>query len=442
MNPKQSFPHAPVLRNLKEFEPEKLEPEVVYRLPTARLVFADHDLLQHDFPFLRADRLVTTHPELQEMGPTGKVTAIGHILDEWLMTNTAFISASQRRRNLVNTPIEASDEQVTAFRPPRYGRALIFSLQENRRWLIGPQEDAIEGLIDVKGIGVAPKATPRFATHSDGLITLGEAIREVIIEKIIDRIFQHSGSCFRTVPSYGVIDTGFDLKWPNGVTLPAGMLVRRAHLRPSCSGGVKDSSSPLVQLELSVELLLRRYGVTSTLVATTIEIADSDGRTEIKYGGTLLHYEEDQIEQIKEMASFTGGRKQLDGVNLQFTREAESNPAGAQIVDFGGFLVKERFENPIVSLVADRLLRLGETISPSDARFVQPDEKIRLPYQLWGETGRIWEYEVPKAESTLIMDNPKILAFNLARAFREKRLTGSDVRDKIEKYLNTSTLLG
>src|SRR5262245_13650343 len=100
MNPKQSFPHAPVLSDLKEFEPEKLEPEIVYRLPTARLVFADHDLLQHDFPFLRADRLVKTHPKLQEMGSTGKAAAIGHILDEWLMTNAAFVSASQRRRSL------------------------------------------------------------------------------------------------------------------------------------------------------------------------------------------------------------------------------------------------------------------------------------------------------------------------------------------------------
>jgi hypothetical protein len=86
---------------------------------------------------------------------------------------------------------------------------------------------------------------------------------------------------------------------------------------------------------------------------------------------------------------------------------------------------------------------LGEIISPSDPRFVQPDEKIRLPYQLWGETGRIWEYEASEAElSTLIMDNPKTLAFNLARAFREKRLTGNEVRDKIEEYLNTSTSLG
>ena len=414
-----------VLRNLKEFEPEKLEPEIVYRLSTARLVFADHDLLQHDFPFLRAD----------------------HILDEWLISNTAFVSASQRGPSVVNTPIETAGEQVMAFRPPRYGRALIFSLQENRRSLSGPQlpseEDAIEGLIDVKGIGVAPKAKPRLANHANGLMALGEAIREVIIEKMIDRIFQHAGSCWRAVLSYGVIDTGFDLKWANGVTLPAGMLVRRAHLRPSFPRGMNDSSSPLVQLELSIELLLRRYGVTSTGVATIIEIADSDGKTAIKYGSTLLSYNEDEIKQIKEMASFTGGLKRLDGVNLQFTRQAESNPAGAQIVDFGGFLVKEKFENPIVSLVADRLLRLGEIISPSDPRFVQPDEKIRLPYQLWGETGRIWEYEASEAElSTLIMDNPKTLAFNLARAFREKRLTGNEVRDKIEEYLNTSTSLG
>ena len=82
-------------KEIEEFEPARLEPETVYRLPTARLVFADHDLLQHDFPQLRDDSLI----------------------DEWLINNAAFISAGQRNQSLVNTPIAASDEQTTAFRP-------------------------------------------------------------------------------------------------------------------------------------------------------------------------------------------------------------------------------------------------------------------------------------------------------------------------------------
>lgn len=441
MKPEQSFPLVPVLSNLNEFEPEKLKPEIVYRLPTARLVFADYDLLQHDFPFLRNDSLVKNRPELQQIGVADKTKSIKHILNEWLMTNAAFVSARQRRQSLVNTPIEAGDEQVMAFRPSRYGRALIFSLEVNHRSRIGaPPDSEIQGLLDVKGIGVAPSATPRFGIHSNGLMTLGEAIREVIVEKILNRIFQHSGSFCRAVPAYAVIDTGFDLKWANGVRLPAGMLVRRAHLRPTYPLGMKDSSSPLVDLELAVELLLRRYGVTSTGMATIIEIADSDGETAIKYGSTLLRYKEDEIKQIKEMASFEGERKRLEGVNIQFTREAQSHPACSQIVDFGGFFVKEKFENSIVSLVVDRLLRLGKIVSPCDPRFVQPDEKIRLSYQWCGETGEICGYKASETElSALLMDNPKILAFNLAREFRENKLTGNDVRDKLEAYLNTAT---
>jgi len=404
-------------KEIEDFEPTRLEPETVYRLPAARLVFADHDLLQHDFPSLHDDALI----------------------DDWLITNAAFISAGQRNQSLVNTPIAISDEQTVAFRPPHYGRALIFSLAENRRSGIGTETDAVTGLLDVKGTGVALRAIPKLAPHANGLMMLGEAIREVITEKILNRIFQHSQSGYRAVPCYGVIDTGFDIKQADGTRIPAGMLVRRAHLRPTFRLGTKESSSPLVDLELDIELLLRRYGVTSIGVATIIEIADSDGETTIKYGCTPLQFKGDDLNRIKAAANFTGGRKRLEGVNIQFTKEAEANPDCAQIIDFGGFFVKESFANPIVSLVGDRLLRLGEMISPCDSRFVQPDEKIRLPQSLWGETGRIWGYEASEAElAAFVMDNPKILAFNLAREFREQKLSGEEVRSKIELFLNAS----
>jgi len=403
-------------KEIEDFEPTRLEPETVYRLPTARLVFANRDLLQHDFPSLQDDSLI----------------------DEWLITNAAFISAGQRNQSVVNTPIATSDEQTMAFRPPHYGRALIFSLAVNRRCGIGT--DTMTGLLDVKGAGVALRTIPKLAPHANGLMMLGEAIREVIIEKMLNRIFQHSATGYRAVPSYAVIDTGFDIKRADGTRIPAGLLVRRAHLRPSFRLGTKESSSPLVDLEFAIELLLRRYGVTSIGVATIIEIADCDSETTIKYGFTPLQFKADEVERIKAAANFTAGRKLLEGVNIQFTKAAESNPDRAQIIDFGGFFVKENFENPIVSLVGDRLLRLGEMISTSDSRFVQPDEKIRLPQALWGETGQIWGYEASEAElSAFVMDNPKILAFNLARDFREQKLSGADVCSKIELFLNAST---
>ena len=395
----------PLLPSLKQFEPERLEPEFVYKLRTPRVVFADHDLLQQDFAFLRE----------------GSV-------EQWLLNHAAFVSEAQLKQTIVNTSIETNGEKVTAFRPPNYGRALIFQTEQ--------------GLLDVKGVGVAPGVRPKHAPHSNGLIMLGEAIREAIIEKILNRIFEHSASCVRAVPCYGVIDTGFDLTYGDGLQVPAGLLVRRAHVRPIHPLGVKESSSPLVDLELAVELLLRKYGVTSIGTATIIEVAECGAETTIKYGSTALRYKEDQVKQIKELAKFEGGRKILEGVVVQFTRDAETDPRRAEVIDFGGFYVKARFENPIVSLVADRLLRLGEIISPSDERFVQPDEKIRLPYELWGRTGRIWGYEASESELVACafrVDNPLILGFNLAREFRENKISSEDVRKKIEEYLNAST---
>ena len=400
---------VPVLRNLKEFEPVKLEPEFAYKLRSPRVVFADHDLLQHDFPLFQKDSM-----------------------DQWLVDHAAFVSEAQVKQTVVNSPIETNGEKIMAFRPPQYGRALIFQTEH--------------GLLDVKGVGVGPKMRPKRAPHSNGLLMLGEAIREFTIEKILNRIFQRSASGFRAVPCYGVIDAGFDLTYSNDagddMRVPAGLLVRRAHLRPIYPLGVKDSSSPLVDLELAVELLLRKYGVTSIGTATIIEVAECDGETTIKYGNTALRYKEDQIKQIKELAKFEGDRKLLEGVAIQFTRDAETDPRRAEVIDFGGFYVKQRFENPIVSLVADRLLRLGEIISPADERFVQADENIRLPYELWGETGQIWGYKASEAELAACasrVDNPLILGFNLAREFRDEKVSGEDVRSKMEQYLNAST---
>ena len=90
---KQEFPLGPVLRKTEEFEQENLGAETAYRLSTARVVFANYDSLQHDFPHLRGETLEQKHPELQHLNGTDKTLAIRRLLENWLKTNVAFTDA-------------------------------------------------------------------------------------------------------------------------------------------------------------------------------------------------------------------------------------------------------------------------------------------------------------------------------------------------------------
>jgi len=46
-----------------------------------------------------------------------------------------------------------------------------------------------------------------------------------------------------------------------------------------------------------------------------------------------------------------------------------------RIVDFGHYNLRERFENPILSLAQDRFMNCGGTLFPSSPHWVQPDPK-------------------------------------------------------------------
>ncbi len=425
-NPGAELLDGPVLRTVGELGPGAV-PEAVRRVRTARTVFVNHALLQHDFPELRDE-------VSGQAGPEG-----GEPLAVWLRENAAFVSSRQAEQSQVNTPIEMTDETSVGFRPPAYGRALVFSLEEHSRRR-GEAAGGAEGLLDVKGTGVGPRAGPSNKPHRNGLLALGEAFREVAFEGALNRIFQHAGSGCRTVPIYGVIDLGFDLELPGGVRVPAGLLVRRAHGRPRHPEGLKPASSPLVRVEVEIERLLRRYGVTTAGPSKTITLAEQDGALTVHYGPAPLRYDPGNLERIRRLTGFRGGVARFEGINVQLTREAETDPSRTQVVDLGGFTVASRFEHPFVSLVATEILRLGEIFRPEDPRFVQPDERIRLPYELWGKTGEIQGLRASGAEAAFFhMDNPQILGFHLARELRAGNLSGGEVRQRLGAYVEAST---
>lgn len=124
--------------------------EYVHRVSTAQIVLADYSLIRTDFPELAAEDTAS--------------------IDRWLLARMAYVTVPQGRQAEVNGPISLDwgNEAIPAFRPFKYGRALVFT--------------AGSGLIDVKGTG---SRNPRQASHGNGLMTLGEAIREFTYQKMV-----------------------------------------------------------------------------------------------------------------------------------------------------------------------------------------------------------------------------------------------------------------
>lgn len=176
------------------------KPEEMLRLKEARIAIADYDLLRLDFP------------EVAYMSNAQ--------IDDWLLSQVAFISKPQVAQTVVNTEIPVTQETRIAQRPPRYGRAIVFEMKD----ATGKQV----GLIDVKGSG---SLKPGQVDHGNGLSTLGEAIREYNYENLVRGVMVDSGLPNRTIGSYGVIDAGFDVVHADGSKSRAGYYLRQAHSR-------------------------------------------------------------------------------------------------------------------------------------------------------------------------------------------------------------------
>jgi hypothetical protein len=428
-----------LLKSIDELEQNGVLEEMVIRVKDARIAYINYDLLKHDFPQLQS--LENRFPDLKKLKPLAQKRAIEAIIEDWLIQNTAFISENQAGQTRVNTEIITQNEKVKAYRPPGYGRALVFSVEENDKCLEVNNENSEKTtenrLLDVKGIGVAANKKPSSATHSNGLNRLGFALFELLMQELLQRIFIHSKSQIETLPIYGIIDLGFDEKSKKYGKSPASLLVRRAHRRPQNSGGLFPYGSTEQHVQLEIELLLRKYGITSVNDVTMLKISKQDGQLKIRYGEQLIDFfSQEQLNEIEKVSHFKDGMETLcfDGINIQHTHQIGLNPVRATLVDFQSYNIQAQFTNPLLCLVSDRLLRWGGSIWPDYADFVVPDPKIQIPYNLTSETGPIWGYNLGK--NKMKIDS---LCYGLADDFRAKRITKEMLLDTLQIYLNALT---
>jgi hypothetical protein len=225
----RSYINIEPLRSIKKVHKKSVIEEVV-KLDHSKVMIADYELLRRDFPAL-------VHLENNQ-------------IDDWLLENFTYISKDQVSQTIVNTKIKTiSNQKRKAYRPPEYGRALVYEAQF---------EGAKIGLMDVKGAG---GIKPSHASHRSGTMTLGEALREFSYEKMVTNIVDHSGIENKVVGSYAVIDAGFDVIHPDGSKSPAGLYFRQAHRRlTEAETGRGNGWLPIKWLD-RFEALFSKYGL-------------------------------------------------------------------------------------------------------------------------------------------------------------------------------------
>ncbi len=157
--------------------------------------------------------------------------------------------------------VSVDGKVFNSLRPPNYGRAaLIFSDQfiEVTRALGGKSI-----LIDVKGCGVAPGRAPSSGKRKSGLLTLNDAIVEIVNYKTINRIAALFPDVVEVVPHFGIVELGFQVSAQGLDPLPACTILRAPHFRDHRTSFEYERQSPLNKKQLQIELLLQDFGITT-----------------------------------------------------------------------------------------------------------------------------------------------------------------------------------
>ena len=180
-SPRMPFSEGPIYDRFDQLEREDFLKEEARFTKGAEVILADYDLLQHDFPCLREDRLEMDCPELKLLTGEVRKIVIRQRIDEWLIRHSCWMSFNQAAQEMVNTPIPVTEDETFVYRPTLYGRACIASIKNNREALgIKPPEgfEDEDGLLDIKGFGLAPGEKHRYWNHGNGLISLEECFNE------------------------------------------------------------------------------------------------------------------------------------------------------------------------------------------------------------------------------------------------------------------------
>ncbi len=401
--------------------------EELHRLTDAKVVFADYRRIAADFS--------------QESGGDFELTnSIQRRLDAWLLDHAAIVSASQIAPNDVNTPIATSGPRVKAVRPPRYGRAVVVAARDP---FATQAEGDVLGLLDVKGVGVSEARVPERSMHGTGLLPLEQALNDVLFQTLIERIFEHSGSVHHCLPVYAVIDTGFDVRdlWaPGHPARPAGIMVRRAHRRMVGNCDLPAFGSEAQRIVAEIEMLLRQYGVATSTADGTLQLTRTESGLKLfSEGEEADGYSETDLQALHRFLGSPDDIR-IEGINIQTTRDIDWPREAAQLVDFGQYEVRGRFNNPVLSQVMDRPLRWGGLLFPDAPGFVQPNAALAIDATFWAHQKASPGFNARFGLSPgTRLSGPMERSMLLAESWRSGEMSGAEVHAELMSLVENST---
>ena len=357
------FACDPVLTSLVQFREQPLAPEFMNAVEGAQVICANYDLLFHDFGKQLVEFTGTTHPYCN--------TYAREAVDRWLVKQVAYISKSQSAQEITNTRIPITKEEKIVYRPPRYGRAAVMCGEENGGEPV---------IFDVKGCGVPPDEEP-VLPNSNGLLTLEEAVWELVFERLVYSALVHAETSIRPIPAYAIVDLGITATFhgyqPDG---RATLLVRRAQTRPKFQWGQANPGSIVAHQLLEIESTLRRYGISaSNCGAVRFKLFEKDGVFRVTRDDEELEFSDAELERIKADTSFNGKEMILDGVNVQVSSSLLEEPQNPRILDFGRYRLCSSFSSSLYSWWERNYLSLrGEILHPWETNYVQPDPVLSM----------------------------------------------------------------
>lgn len=429
----------PVLRSIEDLDEPLVKSERCYTLANARVIWAHYDLIQRDFT---GTDFVATMPCAVNLpaGVRSLPVSDRPDIDAWLLLHAAVISEAQLRPNTINEEIPVCGPTRVGYRPPRYGRALVVQVADTwPDYAYASPDHRPQGLLDVKGCGVAPCQIPQLQVHRSGLLDLPTALCELASQLIIERIFHYLSVDVCGLGIYAILDLGFRMKVHRGSVFPACAIIRRAHRRPPGNIERPIYGSEQHRIKLAIEFILRSFGLTSCSPDTQFRIWSEDGNLRSCFRGALDKIPPAALERFLAKMSLQVPVN-FDMINVQLVRGATLAPLSAVLVDFGqyGFSNKE-FIDPLACFVENRPLSWGGFIDRTSPYWVQPDPQIvikdvgdRIPTPHWFFE---WAAVGSPAETSALF----AFAAELARDATRWELTRSDFERRIGAFVASAT---
>lgn len=372
-------------------------PEQLVRLANARVAAADYERLFADFPHLA-------------MGDEGTRKAAA---DEWLLS-AAGVSLVQAGQSEVNTPIGVRHgELLDAVRLPRQGRSAFVRMPAGHK----------QGVLSVKGVGVAPPSRPERKPQANGLIPLYCALYEFAMHRLVAAAFKHARAPHTVLPAYAVIDAGFDeFELNRDAGQAAGLLVRAAHYRPLSD--LPKYGSQMQRAVAEAEFVLRRFGISSSNTSPWVTLERTDGEIVLTRTNRV-----DRTLTTERLATLHeglggGGVLAFDAINLQYTESFDRASGAIELIDMH-YAVKPSFDLPVVSTVCDRELGWGGVLDVEDPLFVQPEPALLAAMDVWVQRAPDTAECLALGVSGEVQDGGIFACLEAVRAFRHGERAGA-----------------